>query len=362
MTGLPSQVDVAVIGAGAAGIGAARRLREAGVVSLLVLEARDRVGGRVNTIERPDSRSIAVPNGALGDRTRSPLSPKASAFRSTVGRRNGHPAAPQRRDPRGGSRLDRDPRSPIAGRRKAAVEPMDRSLASLLVPGERWNELLDATSTWGTALSSIACLSKIMSATRIAGPTGGSMRGMAGCSRISPKGCRWRARRRCRGSTIADGRSGSRPRAGRLARHGWSSRYDLHHRRRNTPLRPAAAGQDRGCGRPAARVDDKLFISLGGALPARARCLPRRLDHFSGDHELPGAAFRPAGDLLLLRRPLRSGARSGREARCSLSPRRARPPLWQRCPHAAGTARRHRLVARPVGARFLFLCPSRPCR
>ena len=47
MIGLPSDVDIAVIGAGAAGIGAARRLREAGSVSLLVLEARDRVGGRV---------------------------------------------------------------------------------------------------------------------------------------------------------------------------------------------------------------------------------------------------------------------------------------------------------------------------
>ena len=50
MTHLPSEVDVAVIGAGAAGIGAARRLLEAGMASVLMLEARDRVGGRVNTI------------------------------------------------------------------------------------------------------------------------------------------------------------------------------------------------------------------------------------------------------------------------------------------------------------------------
>mgnify|MGYP002714097348 CR=1 FL=1 len=42
---LPAQVDVAVIGAGAAGIAAARRLSRPGL-SLLVLEARDRVGGR----------------------------------------------------------------------------------------------------------------------------------------------------------------------------------------------------------------------------------------------------------------------------------------------------------------------------
>ena len=44
--GFRSEVDIAVVGAGAAGIGAARRLVEARFVSVLVLEARDRVGGR----------------------------------------------------------------------------------------------------------------------------------------------------------------------------------------------------------------------------------------------------------------------------------------------------------------------------
>src|SRR5438477_90667 len=44
------EIDVAIVGAGAAGIGAARRLAETGTVSVLVLEARDRVGGRVHTI------------------------------------------------------------------------------------------------------------------------------------------------------------------------------------------------------------------------------------------------------------------------------------------------------------------------
>ncbi|MCC5611774.1 FAD-dependent oxidoreductase [Nostoc sp. CHAB 5834] len=46
---LPSTIDVAVIGAGAAGIGAARRLARSGV-SVVVLEARDRVGGRAHTV------------------------------------------------------------------------------------------------------------------------------------------------------------------------------------------------------------------------------------------------------------------------------------------------------------------------
>jgi monoamine oxidase len=46
---LPSSVDVAIIGAGAAGLGAAHALQNSGL-SAIVLEARDRVGGRAHTI------------------------------------------------------------------------------------------------------------------------------------------------------------------------------------------------------------------------------------------------------------------------------------------------------------------------
>src|SRR5207302_1665959 len=47
---LPSEVDVAIIGAGAAGLGAANALKDSGL-SAIVLEARDRVGGRGYTIK-----------------------------------------------------------------------------------------------------------------------------------------------------------------------------------------------------------------------------------------------------------------------------------------------------------------------
>ena len=47
---LPSSVDVAIIGAGAAGLGAANALKNSGL-SVIVLEARDRTGGRAHTIQ-----------------------------------------------------------------------------------------------------------------------------------------------------------------------------------------------------------------------------------------------------------------------------------------------------------------------
>src|ERR1700731_1087034 len=54
MSSPPSSVDIAIIGAGAAGLGAAHALKDSGL-SVIVLEARDRVGGRAHTI-------MAAPN------------------------------------------------------------------------------------------------------------------------------------------------------------------------------------------------------------------------------------------------------------------------------------------------------------
>src|SRR5437868_11537039 len=51
MASLSYEVDVAVIGAGAAGIASARRLAADRGVSLLVLEARERAGGRAWTVD-----------------------------------------------------------------------------------------------------------------------------------------------------------------------------------------------------------------------------------------------------------------------------------------------------------------------
>ena len=46
---LPSDINVAIVGAGAAGLGAAHALKDSSLSSI-VLEARDRVGGRGHTV------------------------------------------------------------------------------------------------------------------------------------------------------------------------------------------------------------------------------------------------------------------------------------------------------------------------
>jgi monoamine oxidase len=151
MAGFRSEVDIAVVGAGAAGIGAARRLVDKGSVSVLVLEARDRVGGRVHTIE---PAGFPLDRGAewLHSADRNPLSPMARDLGFSIHRR---PPEWTTRLRRSGATIEAEAdwiairEAQGWARRKAAAEPSDRPLASLLPPIGRWNELLDATSTWG---------------------------------------------------------------------------------------------------------------------------------------------------------------------------------------------------------------------
>src|SRR5262249_7745636 len=126
---LRSEVDVAVVGAGAAGIGAARRLAEACSVSVLVLEARERVGGRVHTTS---PAGFALDRGAewLHSADRNPMSALAQKLGFSI----------HRRPPEWISRLRRSGETVEAeadwiatreaqyeARRRAAAEPADRS-------------------------------------------------------------------------------------------------------------------------------------------------------------------------------------------------------------------------------------------
>ena len=154
MSAFRSEVDVAVIGAGAAGIAAGRRLAEAGAVSVLVLEARGRVGGRVWTVEK-DGLPLDLGGEWLHSANRNVLAGIAGE----------HGFAIYRRRPDWTTRLRNSGATPAEEQdwitereahywaiHRAAREPEDRAAASVLVPGGRWNALFDATSTWANAV------------------------------------------------------------------------------------------------------------------------------------------------------------------------------------------------------------------
>jgi monoamine oxidase len=144
---LPSTIDVAVIGAGAAGIAAARSLTRAGV-SVGVLEARDRIGGRAHTIEwrghgldvgcgwlhSADENPLAEQVEALGltlDKTRPPWRTQAFNLGLTPDQQQAFRDAFDAFDERVSN---------------AAGDREDRPASDLFIPGDRWNERMDAIS------------------------------------------------------------------------------------------------------------------------------------------------------------------------------------------------------------------------
>ena len=154
MQQLPSEVDVAVIGAGAAGIGAARRLVASGTASALVLEARGRAGGRTWTVEK-DGLPLDLGGEWLHSADRNVLTPLAEALGFAIQRRR--PEWTTRLRNSGASAADE--KDWIAEREafywaihRAAREARDRPASSVLRPGGRWNALFDAVSTWANAV------------------------------------------------------------------------------------------------------------------------------------------------------------------------------------------------------------------
>jgi len=154
MTGLLSEVDVAVIGAGAAGIAAGRRLVAAGTASAVVLEARERAGGRTWTVEK---------NGLPIDLGGEWLHSADKNVLAGIAEENGFELYHRRPDwmtrLRNSGATPDEERDWIADREahywaihRAAQEAKDRPASSVLRPGGRWNALFDASSTWGNAV------------------------------------------------------------------------------------------------------------------------------------------------------------------------------------------------------------------
>jgi monoamine oxidase len=144
------EVEVVVIGGGAAGVGAARRLNDAGVETLLI-EARDRLGGRAWTIKDVSGFALDLGCGWLHSADRNPWAPIAEAQGCRIDK---SPPAWARSSALIG--LSAADAAAFSGALRAFRERSDafdddapdRPAAAFLEPGGRWNCLIDAVSTW----------------------------------------------------------------------------------------------------------------------------------------------------------------------------------------------------------------------
>ncbi|MGP8119189.1 MAG: flavin monoamine oxidase family protein [Xanthobacteraceae bacterium] len=145
-----SDIDVAIIGAGAAGIAAARTLHGSGR-TVLMLEARERLGGRGHTITVGDNIPFDVGCEWLHSADRNSFVPVARELGFAL-----DTASPRWREQTNNLGFPAAERAEFGaaigaffGRLEAAAaEAGDRPASSLLEPGGRWNALIDAISTY----------------------------------------------------------------------------------------------------------------------------------------------------------------------------------------------------------------------
>jgi monoamine oxidase len=149
--------DVVIVGAGAAGIGAGRRLARAGV-SFVMLEARARIGGRTLTIERGAPLDMGA--GWLHSADRNPLVSVAEAAGFDVDRtpapwrrQSGDQGLSQAEQRAFGEAFQRFERRID----EAAERDIDKAASFYLEPGDRWNPMLNAIFSYisGAALDDI---------------------------------------------------------------------------------------------------------------------------------------------------------------------------------------------------------------
>jgi monoamine oxidase len=144
-----SDVDVVVVGGGAAGIAAVRRLHEASVRCLLV-EARSRLGGRAWTVNA-SGHALDLGCGWLHSADRNPWCDVARSQGRTIDKT----PPPWRRTslPVGFATADQseffESLSAFYDRLElAAAQAPDAPAATLLNPADRWNPLINAVSTY----------------------------------------------------------------------------------------------------------------------------------------------------------------------------------------------------------------------
>ena len=158
----PSEVDVAIIGAGAAGLGAARTLEGSGL-SLIVLEARDRAGGRGHTIMAAPDIAFDVGCGWLHSADKNSFVPIARQLNFEIDR-----TRPPWREQGFDAVFPPGERQDFIGAldafydraEQAAKSGRDAAANTCLEPGNRWNPMIDAISTYvnGAELERVSIL------------------------------------------------------------------------------------------------------------------------------------------------------------------------------------------------------------
>jgi len=162
MSSFPSEVDIAIVGAGAAGLGAARALENSGL-STIVLEARDRVGGRGHTIMAAPDITFDMGCGWLHSADKNSFVKIAERLHFEIDK-----TRPPWRE------QSFDAGFPLVERldfikaidafydcaEEAAKSGRDSAASLYLEPGNRWNPMIDAISTYvnGSELDRVSIL------------------------------------------------------------------------------------------------------------------------------------------------------------------------------------------------------------
>jgi monoamine oxidase len=162
MSSLPSSVDVAIIGAGAAGLGAAHALKDTGL-DIIVLEARDRVGGRGYTVRAAPDVIFDVGCGWLHSADQNSFVPIAGRLNFEINR-----DLPPWRERAFGNAFPPEQRAEFIRAlddvftrvHDAAKGGVDHPADRYLEPGNRWNPMIDAISTYinGCELDQVSIL------------------------------------------------------------------------------------------------------------------------------------------------------------------------------------------------------------
>lgn len=159
---LPSSVDVAIIGAGAAGLGAAHALKNSGL-SCIVLEARDRIGGRAWTVQASPDVTFDMGCGWLHSADKNCFLAVAESLNFEINK-----SLPPWRERAYGEAFPQSERDDFARalddfyeRAWGAAQKGEDAPANLyLEPGNRWNPMIDAISSYvnGCELDQVSIL------------------------------------------------------------------------------------------------------------------------------------------------------------------------------------------------------------